>query len=303
MAKYTCIFEDTGSVDRYSSLRTIPDTLLSNIGRLCCRLGFDYKDELCILDAGAGTGRFVLPCAHVAQESGLHANILAVDLSARMLEQLQNNWDNTNVSLMLKCIQADLQDPLPIPKDSVHVAYTVATFHILDKWRQALDNLIQVIVPGGHLVFICENNQFMHQTEGFEKDCDFAVIDSILRKFMKYYHKLRKELGESYVPSELRYSDMMLAIKYLRESGLKEIDSGMPSDQLSWDKPHTYKDILHCFRNRQMTTWGSDLSNSARAVIADKLGTWVKEQAIDIEKKFLLPTCLVPYVFKKPGAK
>ena len=160
MAKYTCIFEDTGSVDKYDRLRHIPEFVLLSIGEICHRLAVATKQDgepVHILDAGAGTGRFALPCACVVNNNECKTHFLAVDLSARMLQQLQNNWKNAGVSSKLNCIQADIQCPLPIPKDSVHIIYTVATFHILDKWRKALDNLIQVLLPGGHLIFICEN--------------------------------------------------------------------------------------------------------------------------------------------------
>ncbi len=304
MANYECLFEDIGSVNKYDNLRHIPNSVLLDIGKTCCRLAVTEKSQsehLCILDAGAGTGRFAMPCAHAASNTDINTKILAVDLSAKMLAEFKNNWKKNNLSVGLQCIQADIQEPLPIQAGSIIVVYTVATFHILDRWRNALDNLIDVLGPGGYLVFICENNQFMHQTEGFEKDSDFTTIDPVLKSFMEYYHQLRQKHGESYVPSEIRYSDMSSAITYLRESELKQVNVGITSDCLNWDKTHTYRDILHCFRHRQMTTWGSDLSENARAAIADDLEAWVEKRGINPSKEFLLPACLIPHVFQKTG--
>ena len=304
MAKYECIFEDLGTVDRYGRLRHIPDSALLAIGNLACRLGIDVapsEDVICIVDAGAGTGRFALPCVEASRELGTDIELVAVDLSGRMLKRLHEKWPSQTSAAQLQCIQADLQEPLPIPSASAHVVYTVATFHILERWREALDNLVHLLVPGGFLIFIRENNQFMHETEGFERDVDFPTIDPLLKAFMTYYHEQREANGEPYIASELRYSDMMPAIRYLRECGLQEIDSGLSASQLSWEKPHTYGDILHCSRNRQMTTWGSDLSKTARERIAAALESWVSSHKIDPDHEFVLPACLIPHVFQKPG--
>ena len=303
MAKYECIFEDMGSVERYSRLRHIPDAVLLSIGNLTCHLGIDARRDgevIRIMDAGAGTGRFALPCAKASQKNGADIEMVAADLGGRMLKRLQEKWLAQSVGVRLQCVQADLQEPLPLPSASVHVVYTVATFHILERWRMALDNLAGIIVPGGFLIFIRENNQFMHETEGFERDSDFHTIDPLLKAFMTYYHDQREVNGEPYIPSELRYSDMMPAIHHLRECGLREIDPGIPPTQLSWDKPHTYGDILHCFRNRQMTTWGTDLSEPAREKIADALDAWVSSHKVDLDQEFILSACLIPHVFQKP---
>jgi SAM-dependent methyltransferase len=216
-----------------------------------------------------------------------------------MLASLQKSWNISNGKIILRCIEADLQEPLPIPDESIHIVFTIATFHILKKWREALQNLVRVLTPGGFIIFICENNQFMHETEGFEKDSDFIWLDAQLRDFMHYYHQQRSIVGEPYQPRELRYSDMMLGICYLSNMGLKEQQLNFPTSTLEWDKPHTYKDILHCFRNRQMTTWGSDLSDEARDKIAKALDEWVLSQGIDINREFLLPAKIIPHVFLK----
>ena len=303
MAKYECIFENAGVVDRYGRLRHIPDSALLSIGNLACRLGIDAApsgDVIRIADAGAGTGRFALPCAEASRKLGADIELAAIDLSGRILKRLHEKWPSQTSAAQLRCVQADLQEPLPIPSASAHVVYTVATFHILDRWRAALDNLVKMSVPGGFLIFIRENNQFMHETEGFERNVDFPAIDPLLKAFMTHYHEQREANGEPYIQSELRYSDMMPAIHHLRWCGLREIDHGIPASQLSWDKPHTYGDILHCFRNRQMTTWGTDLSEPAREKIANALDAWVSSHKIDPDHEFVLPACLVPHVFQKP---
>lgn len=302
MAHYECIFESREVVSQYVRLRYIPDFALLTIGGICVGLAETLHQKggfARILDAGAGSGRFALPCAEAAKNWSMRLQLLAVDLSRRMLVQLHGIWREAYIDTDLECVQADLQEPLPFQEASVHVAYTVATFHILQQWRAALEGLLNVLMRGGYLVFIQEINQFMHQTEGFDNDRDLFYVDEQLHGFMAFYHKRREECGEPYIPSEVRYSDMSAALRYLTDLGMSEVESGADLAKLRWDKPHTYGDILHCFRHRQMTTWGSDLSAEARSRIADSLEEWVDAHGIDRDKVFHLPAALIPHVFQK----
>jgi len=252
-----------------------------------------------VADAGAGTGRFAMPVAEAAKRLGVEYEVVAIDLSCRMLSRLRERWLARFDAAGLVLVRADLQEPLPTECRNVHVAYTVATFHILDHWREALDNVVKNLVPGGFVILIRENNQFMHETEGFEKDRDFPRIDAQLRCFMQFYHQQRAAAGEPYEPPELRYSDMLPAVRYMAELGLVEQPVAFPPSAFEWEKPHTYADILHCFRNRQMTTWGSDLSDGAREKISQALGKWVEAQDIDLDTEFYLPAKLIPHIFHK----
>jgi SAM-dependent methyltransferase len=301
MAHYGCIFHHDGVVARYGRLRSIDGQVLSCIATLI--VSFADNAGLCkpsrIVDAGAGTGRFLVPVAQAAQTIGLPIELLAVDLSGPMLRCLRDNLNPLLGSVTLHCIQADLQQRSPISDESVHVVFTVATFHILSEWRAALENLVRLLVPGGCFIFIRENNQFMHETEGFDHDDDFPYINETLRSLMVFYHEQRKLCGEPYEPSEIRYSDMMPAIDYLKALGFREINSGVSAEKFQWLKPHTYQDILDCFRNRGMTTWGSDLSEFARSRIADSLERWVSARNLDTEREFFLPARLIPHVLQK----
>jgi|GEM_PF-1691547 len=301
MADYPCIFNDDATVGRYYRLRHVAPHVLSEISRLVCNLAASdgLFQPCCILDAGAGDGRLLVPISKELESQNVSATLLAVDICEPMLKSLQERWTTSNREVLLKCIQADLEEPLPIPGESAHVVFTLATFHILKRWREALQNLVRVLRPAGYFIFIRENNQFMHETEGFEHDSDFLVLTVELREFMRYYHEQRALLGEPYQPRELRYSDMMPGVRYLAELGLEEKHFKSAIGAFEWQKPHTFEDILQCFKNRQMTTWGSDLSDRAREKISACLEGWVNSRGIDSKREFLLPAKLIPHVFRK----
>ena len=303
MANYTCIFEDTRVVDKYPRLRHVPSGILSLIAERVVDLSASTpnKNIRRVLDAGAGSGRFFLPFLQAARESSGNVRIIALDLSLSMLSVLKESASQAYRCNGVCCIQSDLQSGIPLTDKSIDVVFTAATFHILKEWRQALDYLVDVIVPSGYFLLLCEYNQFMHETEGFERDSDFPYLDTQLRELMDFYHEQRQICGEPYEPSEVRYSDVTRMVDHLKALGFVELSSGIELPRLQWQKAHSYEDILYCFRHRQMTTWGSDLSEEARAQIADALDVWVKERRIDVDEDFFLHACLIPRIFKKPG--
>ena len=301
MNDYPCIFNDAGTVTRYDKLRHIAPHVLDAICSLVC--GYIVKSQSNgkprILDAGSGTGRFAIPIAMELSRREIAAEVCATDQCRPMLNTLADRWPITNLKVQLRCVEADIQQPLPSACAPSHVVFTISTFHILKQWQAGLDNLLIVLARNGFFIFIRENNQFMHQTEGFEKNSDFPYLNNTLSAFMRFYHAQRASVGEPYQPRTLRYSDMLPAIQYLRTRELVEEDPRVPESALSWQKPHTFTDILHCFRHRQMTTWGSDLSDHSRERIADSLEQWIASNGINPQAEFMLPSRLIPHVFRK----
>jgi len=298
---YESVFEDPEAVDRYDRLRIIPRTVLLGIANLVVSLGVKHEHlhEALILDAGAGRGRLFLPIIHQVAAGGSNAHLIALDLSRTMLSTLQRDLREIPSGCQAACVQVDLQRGLPFRDGSASVVFTAATLHILRDWRRALEDLARILARGGYFLIICENNQFMHQTEGFERDRDFSHLADTLRQFMLFYHEQREAHGEPYVPSEVRYSDITLAIAYVKELGFVEVNPSVDLTMLRWQKPHTYDEILHCFRQRQMTTWGSELREETRQRIADALDNWVHERGIDRYETFHLPAALIPHILRK----
>ena len=303
MPTYTCLFHEAASVGRYDRLRHIPHHTLDACARAALAGVGRGGRPVRLLDAGAGTGRFLTPIANACRHDRAAAHLVALDLSRAMLHALQQQTSGYAPPdrVTVTAIQADLQDPLPFGPGTFDVVLTAATFHILARWRDAADGMIEALTLGGRLVVIAESNQFMHQTEGFSRDADLDRLDPVLSAFMQHYHWLRNAYGHPYQPSEVRYSDMSALLEHVQERGLRPLAVPASQAALRWGKTHCYADILHCFRHRQMTTWGSELPEPVRQRIADALEAWVAAHGIDPTEEFHLPAELVPHVFLKPG--
>lgn len=301
MPKYKCIFENKNVVKHYENLRIIDSSVLNYTAHIIIKYALKNNGDnfIRILDAGAGDGRFLKPIIEISKKHKKSFFLIAIDLSKNMLANLLQRISPLPIGVKLIAIKSDICHFLPIKDEKIDIVFTIATLHILTEWRKSLDNLLSTIRYGGYIIIIKENNQFMHQTEGFEHDNDFHWIDFQLKEFMLFYHEQRRKFGCPYEPSEIRYSDMTSVIDYLKTLGLKKVDFSVDLKKLQWSKPHTYKDIIYCFRHRQMTTWGSELPDKVRIEIAKSLEKWIYDREIIPNQTFYLPAELIPYIFQK----
>jgi ubiquinone/menaquinone biosynthesis C-methylase UbiE len=97
-----------------------------------------------ILEVGAGTGRIALPLA------GRGYRVVGVDLARKMLLHIPEHARGAR-ALRVEPIQADATQ-LPLRSSSIEWAYWVHVLHLVEGWRQALDELLRVVGREGSLV-------------------------------------------------------------------------------------------------------------------------------------------------------
>ena len=104
-------------------------------------------DGLRVLDLGCGFGAF----ARWAREAGV-ANVLGIDLSAKMLEEAQARTQDTDIIYR----QANIED-LALPEASFDLVYSSLALHYLEDFEAACLTINRLLVPGGHFVFSVEH--------------------------------------------------------------------------------------------------------------------------------------------------
>jgi ubiquinone/menaquinone biosynthesis C-methylase UbiE len=108
------------------------------MARLVANVAAEIGHGAGCLEIGVGTGRFALPLAR----AGIRMS--GVDISRDMLGRLLQNSTNARVDVCL----ADAT-MLPFRDASFDAAIAVHVLHLIPRWRDAVDQLMRVVKPGG----------------------------------------------------------------------------------------------------------------------------------------------------------
>lgn len=303
LAKYRCIFHQTIAARLYDCCRHVSKNVLKETVRAIWSLyiqSMNKSDHAVIIDAGVGSGRLFAPLVTTIPFALREkTTLVGLDISLPMIQALKKTLNDKNQHknniILQRC---DIQKPYPKFEYPVTVVYTLATFHILTKWKQAIRNVKNVLSNQGFFVYIKEINQFMHQTEGFEGNSELASIDETLEAFMREYHKLRKLYKCPYRKEGILYSDISPAILELSRQQISLVRK-IDGHKYCWKKPHRFFDILQALERKLITTWGSDIPKQKRLKIAHELHNWLIRKHVNLDRTFNIPSRFELYIFRK----
>jgi SAM-dependent methyltransferase len=127
---------DSLSFDRaahfYDETRAVPPEVIEQEVALLAK---ETAGKHPTLEVGVGTGRIGLPLAKTNE-------LLGIDLSMEMLRKLREK------SVGLPIAQADATR-LPFADDSMGSAYAIWVLHLINRWQDALREMLRVVRPGG----------------------------------------------------------------------------------------------------------------------------------------------------------
>lgn len=105
-------------------------------------------NEGAALDAGCGRGVEVVRLAR----SGL--SVAAVDISSSLLDHARRRAERAGLLDRITFVQADITEPLPLPKGSfaVCIALTGVVSHTGTRHPDAIANLVECVKPGGLMI-------------------------------------------------------------------------------------------------------------------------------------------------------
>ena len=126
---------------QYDALRGHPPEVSIDIGSAIAE---QMGDAASVLELGIGTGRIALPVA----EAG--CKVFGVELSSDMLAGLAARLDEQAAG-KIHLVQADIT-ALPFQKGAFDGAMAVHVLHLVADWAGVLEQLAQLIRPGGTLV-------------------------------------------------------------------------------------------------------------------------------------------------------
>lgn len=154
--------------------------------------------EELILDAGAGTGRYLRPL----MEAG--ATVISLDFCAEMLSRLCEKYDHPLI------VNADLTEPLPFRDAFFNRINCSQTLKHLVKLNVALSEFARVLKPNGLLVFSV-THPAMHWDHYEMRDQPTFILseesDIFPYRLEDYTHALRTSGYKSYELTEVPVSD------------------------------------------------------------------------------------------------
>lgn len=303
MPRYRCIFHNDSSIVNYAKLRYIDPQTLDRISKIILFLFNDIIDKSkkksgIITDAGVGSGRLFIPLIKNAQKTNSKTKFIGIDISSKMLDSLNQEiklFSEKNILI----VKHDLRKQFPSFLEKNTIVYSLATLHIIWEWKKTFQNIIQTLLPNGKFLLLKEINQFMHQTEGFEGNNQLINIDSTLQAFMEEYHYLRNKFSIPFRRNGILYSDFSNGTKELSKLGY-DLSIIKNESKLSWKKPHSYFYLLESFRNKTVTTWGTDIKDeNIRSKIFNGLNNWLITNNVDLNNKFYLNSRIELYVYSR----
>ena len=119
-------------------------------------VGRHVPPEGSVLDAGAGTGLF----GEILRVLG-YEDLVGIDISERMLGEADKKGAYRTLHRMV------LGEPLGFASDSFSAAVSVGVFTTNHAPPEALDELVRVVEPGGHVVFSVRDD--VYRDGGFEE--------------------------------------------------------------------------------------------------------------------------------------
>ncbi|HEY7125362.1 MAG TPA: methyltransferase domain-containing protein [Ktedonobacterales bacterium] len=137
------------AADAYDATRGYAPDVAERIGAAIVEAA-NAQPETRFLEVGVGTGRIALPIARRGYD------YTGVDISEKMLDQLRSKVQRLQQEaasasappLRLQLVTADMSE-LPFPDASFDVVVAVHVFHLVSAWKQAVDEVLRVLKPGG----------------------------------------------------------------------------------------------------------------------------------------------------------
>lgn len=133
----------------YDATRGYPPEAAEQIGAAIIEAA-NARADARFLEVGVGTGRIALPIVRRGY------NYTGVDISEGMVDRLrakaaalqQTPTSAATPPLRLQLVMADMT-ALPFPAASFDVVIAVHVFHLVSGWRQAVEEALRVLRPGG----------------------------------------------------------------------------------------------------------------------------------------------------------
>lgn len=242
------------AVDYYDATRGYPPGVAEQLrDAIVATLSLSRHARL--IEAGVGTGRIALPFL----EAGYF--YAGVDLSRRMMDQLRRKLDGRPCRAHLVC--GDVMR-LPVSNAAFDVGIMVHVLHLVEDWRQVLDEVRRVLRSDGAIVLISD-----------ERDGQQDAVPAPRAQVLKAWSAILDELN---VPPEQRRDGAPHGLDERFREHLQARGAGVERLTLLTYRQHpqTVRSVAQRYQERMYSScWV--LPDDVHAEAARRLQRWVDE--------------------------
>jgi SAM-dependent methyltransferase len=232
---------------RYDQTRYYPPEVAERIAAALVMHGH-IPPHGSVLEIGVGTGRIAMPLL----ARGI--NVSGVDISPLMVARLQEKYAAQQQAEpgrdwgTLAVTMADMS-ALPFADASLDASIAVHVFHLVPEWRQALDEALRVVRPGGALLIGQDVRDGMeHRIQDRWQEIITALGYVPRRVGAQDSLEVRAELQARGLPVEV----FTVATWTLQEAPRAALESVV---QREWSKTWGVPDDLFAESARRLTDW------------------------------------------------
>lgn len=240
--------------DRYDTTRNDHSPAADAIAAGLIRLG-KLEPGRSLLEIAIGTGRISLPLL----ARGVH--VTGVDISERMVERLREKYADGREGEPgrawgeLTTVMADVTR-LPFADGAFDAALAVHIFHLVSDWRQALDEALRAVRPGG----------------AFLLGQDTRPADDLQWQIQERWMEIVREIG---FDVNLTYpgAGYSTVVGALRERGLEVTEEVLAT----WQFEQSPRDMMRWITERLWSrTWG--VADDVFAESVRRLTVWAQDR-------------------------
>ena len=255
------------AAEYYDATRALPHEAMASLLRV---LVTELAERQPCLEIGVGTGRIARP---------LHARGIAMaglDISEAMLRRLVTNADGVSPFPLLL---ADASG-LPLAAQSFGSVLAVHVLHLIPAWREAVDEAVRVLRPGGALIA-----SFPSGEAGTRQQVQMAPWRPAVREVLARHGIARVRSGagtprdvESYL-GDRAAARMLPPVRVLETQTLAGTLRDLEAQLYSWTWPYPREQVLAAGADIRAWAQGQDVRLDEEHPVEGTLEWWAFDVA------------------------
>ena len=250
----------------YDATRALPETVMAQLLEI---LVPELATRQPCLEIGVGTGRIALPL----RMRGV--DMAGADISEGMLRRLVANADGPSLPVVL----ADATR-LPVAPESFGSVLAVHVLHLIPNWRDAVDEAVRVLRPGGALIASFPGGGARERPAGPGASTPWA---SVLRQAAARHGVVRAPIGASNPDQVAGY--------------LGDRATARPLPSVPVTEARTLGQTLHDLEE-QLYSWTWPYSRSQVLAAGAEVRDWATREGIQLDEEHQVEGSLQWWAFE-----